>query len=79
MAPLRKATELLQGKGPQVQIELADAIFRSTEDGQSVDEVIQLIERAVVVEKEDGNSYRILAEAYYRKKMVAEADLARRS
>jgi predicted Zn-dependent protease len=77
VAPLRKATELLRGKGPQVQIELADAIFRSTEDGQSVDEVIQLIERAVVVEKEDGNSYRILAEAYYRKKMVAEADLAR--
>ena len=77
VAPFRKATELLRGKGPQVQIQLADAIFRSTEDPQSLDEVIQLLERAIIVEKEDGNSYRVLAEAYYRKKMVAEADLAR--
>jgi predicted Zn-dependent protease len=76
-APLRRAAELLKGKGPQVQIQLADAMFRSSEDPKSNDEVIQLIERAIISEKEDGNAYRILAEAYYRKKMVAEADLAR--
>lgn len=74
---LRKAVEILKGKGPQVQIQLADAIFRSSEDPRSNDEVIRLIERAIITEKEDGNAYRILAEAYYRKKMVAEADLAR--
>ena len=77
VAPLRRSVELLKGKGPQVQIQLADAIFRSSEDPRSNDEVIQLIERAIITEKEDGNAYRILAEAYYRKKMVAEADLAR--
>lgn len=76
-APLRKAAELLKGRGPQVQIQLADAMFRSSEDPRSNDEVIQLIERAIISEKEDGTAYRILAEAYYRKKMVAEADLAR--
>jgi predicted Zn-dependent protease len=76
-APLQRAAELLKGKGPQIQIELADAMFRSSEDPRSNDEVIQLIERAIMVEKEDGNAYRILAEAYYRKKMVPEADLAR--
>lgn len=75
--PLRRAIEILKGKGPQVQIQLADAIYRSSEDAKSNDEVIQLIERAIITEKEDGNAYRILAEAYYRKKMVAEADLAR--
>lgn len=75
--PLRRSVELLKGKGPQVQIQLADAIFRSSEDPRSNDEVIQLIERAIITEKEDGNAYRVLAEAYYRKKMVAEADLAR--
>jgi predicted Zn-dependent protease len=77
VAPFRKAVELLRGKGPQVQIQLADAIYRSSEDPRSNDEVIQLIERAIITEKEDGNAYRVLAEAYYRKKMVAEADLAR--
>jgi predicted Zn-dependent protease len=77
VAPLRRAVEILKGKGPQVQIQLADAIFRSSEDPRSNDEVIQLIERAIITEKEDGNAYRVLAEAYYRKKMVAEADLAR--
>ena len=77
VAPLRKSAELLKGKGPQVQIQLADAIFRSSEDPRSDEEVIQLIERAIITEKEDGNAYRVLAEAYYRKKMVAEADLAR--
>ena len=77
VAPLRRSVELLRGKGPQVQIQLADAIFRSSEDPRSNDEVIQLIERAIITEKEDGNAYRVLAEAYYRKKMVAEADLAR--
>jgi predicted Zn-dependent protease len=39
--------------------------------------VIQLIERAIITEKEDGNAYRVLAEAYYRKKMWRRADLAR--
>jgi predicted Zn-dependent protease len=77
VAPLRRSVEILKGKGPQVQIQLADAVFRSSEDPRSNDEVIQLIERAIITEKEDGNAYRILAEAYYRKKMVAEADLAR--
>jgi predicted Zn-dependent protease len=77
VAPMRKALELLKGRAPQIQIQLADAIFRSTEDLASNDEVIHLLERALTVEKEDTNAYRILAEAYYRKKMVAEADLAR--
>jgi predicted Zn-dependent protease len=77
VAPMRKALELLKGRAPQVQIQLADAIFRSSEDAAANDEVIQLLERALVVEKEDTSAYRVLAEAYYRKKMVPEADLAR--
>ena len=77
VAPLRRALELLKGRGPQVQIQLAGAIFRSSEDPKTNDDVIQLLERAVMVEKEDTGAYRILAEAYYRKSMVPEADLAR--
>ena len=44
-----RSVELLKGKGPQVQIQLADAIFRSSEDPRSNDEVIQLIERAIII------------------------------
>ena len=77
VAPMRKALELLKGKGPQIQIQLADAMFRSGEDPAANNEVIQLLEHAIVVEKEDTSAYRVLAEAYYRKKMVPEADLAR--
>jgi predicted Zn-dependent protease len=75
--PLRKALELLKGRAPQLQIQLADAIFRSSNDPQATEEIIQLLERALMTEREETTAYRVLAEAYYRKKMVPEADLAR--
>lgn len=74
VAPLRKAVALNPRSG-LIRIMLAQALL-STKNARHVDETIKHLRKAIGSERTSPEGYRVLANAYGRKGMIAEAQLA---
>ena len=71
--PLRRALKLV-GEAPLISVRLAEALI-ATEDVHGIDEAIDLARKSIVVDPAP-QAYRLLANGYYKKGKLPEADLA---
>jgi predicted Zn-dependent protease len=72
---MRKGRQLFSGDAPMMDVNLAQALL-ATQDPASLDEAINLLRKATIVDDDNSQAFHLLANAYYKKSLSPQATLA---
>ena len=72
---LRKAKQLVSGEAPMMDVNLAQALL-STQDAAALEEAINLLRKASIIDDDNSQAFHLLATAYYKKNLAPQATLA---
>ncbi len=72
---MRKAKHLVSGEAPMMDINLAQALL-ATPDAPALDEAINLLRKATIIDDDNSQAFNLLATAYYKKSLAPQATLA---
>jgi predicted Zn-dependent protease len=72
---MRKARQLFSGNAPMMDVNLAQALIATQEAGP-LDEAINLLRKATIIDDDNSQAFQLLANAYYKKNMAPQATLA---
>jgi predicted Zn-dependent protease len=72
---MRKARQLIGGDAPMMDVNLAQALLAMQEPGP-LDEAINLLRKATIIDDDNSQAFHLLATAYYKKNLSPQATLA---